>query len=662
MDLFSQEPEVIIANLSAELIQASELYYKKGVSPLSDFEFDQKLKELEALENQFPQFKKKHSPTLHVGSDLSDDFAKVNHNIPMLSISNTYNEQEVADFHRQVSERVGLDSLQYVVEMKIDGVSLALHYKQGHLHQAITRGDGSTGDDVSRNLKLIQDIPQYLKAAPPELEIRGEVYMRHDDFAALNTRSATIGKTYQNPRNTAAGSLKLKDSKTEASRVLRFFAYSAPGAKHFKSHSESLQWLSQSGFKTSPWYLAHNPQEIMELCQGINQQRNELEFDIDGAVIKVDDLQQQQRLGATSKSPRWVVAYKFKAEQVESQIISVDYQIGRTGAVTPVANLTPVRLGGTTVKRATLHNFAEVQRLDLHLLDHVMIEKGGEIIPKVVSVITERRTPEASPIHEPTECPECNFTLVKIENEVALRCENPRCPAQKQRFMEHFVSREAMNIENLGPALIEQLIAAGMLNDLSDLYNLDRLQLLALDRMAAKSVDNVLQSIEKSKTQTLDRFIHGLGIRHVGRNAAKALCKMYSDIDSLMNASEEDLEKVPEIGYKTAKAIAEWFSDIQNRELIEKLTESGLNLKQLDLAQAGPFKAKIVVITGTLATLDREAARALIEQAGGKVASSVSKKTDFVLAGDSSGQKLERAQELGIKILSEDSFLEMLES
>lgn len=657
-------PEQIsrLDELRRVLTEANLSYYQNGASQMSDLEFDTLLKELEGLEAQFPELRKTDSPTLRVGSDLSPEFAKVKHEVPMLSISNTYNEGELADFNRQVTDGLKKESTAYLADMKIDGVSLALIYQDGILKTAVTRGDGTQGDDVTENARTILDIPLELpekEKFPGRLEVRGEIYMRIPDFEALNARlESEHKKMFQNPRNTVAGSVKMKNTREVSKRKLRFFAYHLLGEHQLETHEQHLEFLKASGFQVNKYFVSQDITDIYNYCHQVNENRSELDFEIDGMVIKVNSIQEQRELGATAKSPRWVIAYKFPAEKAETKILSVDYQVGRTGAVTPVANLEPVRLAGTTVKRATLHNFDEIERLNLHINDYVLIEKAGEIIPKVIQALPEKRGDEVFPIEVPEECPVCDSRLVQPEGEVALRCENLQCPEQVQRLLQHFVSRDAMDIENLGPALIEQLIDAGLLDSPVDLYKLKKEELLELERMAEKSAQNVIDAIEKSKANSLERLLNALGIRMVGRNAARSIAKYIKSLQAIMDADLETLQSTPDVGAKMAQSIQDYFADIRTRELMDEFMAAGVNTEYIQAEdESNIFEGQIVVLTGTLPTLGRSEARAMLEKAGAKVSSSVSKKSTLVLAGDNAGSKLEKAEKLGIEVIDEAEFL-----
>jgi len=686
---------------------ANDSYYKQHTSSLTDHEFDQALAELQSLEAQWPQYKESNSPTLLVGSDLNTDFPKHHHNTPMLSIRNTYSHEELFDFGRQIAEIIPLSEVNFVVEPKIDGVSLSLIYTEGHLTLAVTRGDGTQGDGVTANAKKIQNIPHCLahpvdiltpthslqnnfphgkgqneqnhtEGKPQQnqsrkeggenlfapIEVRGEVYLSYDQFSKVAQQVfLESGKTLQNPRNTASGSLKLKDPAQVAKRGLEFFAYTLLGQTSTSTHWENLQILKSLGFTTNPHSrLAQNLDEVWQICQEWESRRTELPYAIDGLVIKVNSLQHQSRLGRTTKSPKWVIAYKYKAEAQLTRLLSVDYQVGRTGVVTPVANLEPVLLAGTTVKRATLHNFEEIERLNLYIGDYVWIEKGGEVIPKITGVELSRRIhTEIQAIQVPQVCPICSSNLIQEENQVALKCENLQCPAQKRRALIHFVSRDALNIEHIGPSLIDQLLEQDLLHTPADLYKLDPTQLDKLERMGDKSVANILNSLNESKSRSLEKLIHGLGIPTIGVSGALLLARVFGSLKSLEAASLEQLIAIREIGEKTARHIHHFFNKTENQKLLAELERLGLNTHyQSSNQEIEGIQGKTFVLTGTLPNLSRDDAREKILKAGGKVTQSVSKKTDVVLAGEAAGSKLDQAKKLGLTIWSEADFIKVL--
>jgi DNA ligase (NAD+) len=651
-------PSERIKELTLKLSEANRLYYEGKTTLFSDIEFDTTLKELEALEKEYPELKRADSPTQTVGKENPGDFMRIAHKIPMLSIANTYSETEVLDWERQLSNLIS-DKIEYACEIKIDGVSMSLLYIDGKLIRGLTRGDGEAGDDVTANIKTIKDIPHILKNAPSgELEVRGEIYMEHRAFEKLNEEMLSLGKTpYANPRNTAAGSLKLKDPKETEKRELRFFAYQIPSNSNSRFHSQNLDLLKNLGFRVFEYFVKNSVQGIFEARDYFDNLRKTLPFDIDGMVVKVNSILQQQEAGRNSKAPRWAIAYKFKAERVYSELLSIDVQVGRTGKITPVANLKPVQLGGTTVKRATLHNFDEIKRLDLRIGDFAGIEKGGEIIPKIVEVQTEKRPPNAEPVKEPEFCPVCGEKLQK--EDVDLRCENLQCKAQLLGFLEYFVSRKVMEIENLGEALLEVLLDNGIIKDVWDIYYLKKEQLSALDKMGDRSAQIVLEGIEKSKSNSLERLIAGFGIRHLGVNGAKILAKHFKNLDAVAKAEKKELENINGIGEIIAESVYDFFHSNLGEEWVKKIKEIGINTEYKGVSGT-LFAGQTVVLTGTLPTLDREEAKAILEANGAKVTSSVSKKTSWVLAGENAGSKLENAKSLGIPVYGEEWFREKI--
>ena len=651
-----------IEELTSKLKEANNLYYEGKATLFSDYEFDAALKELDALEKEYPELKHADSPTQTIGKETTGNFARIAHKVPMLSIANTYNETEVLDWERQLHGLIE-EQIEYVCEVKIDGLSMSLLYKDGKLVRGLTRGDGEAGDDVTANIKTIKDIPHILENAPGgELEVRGEVYMEHSTFEKLNEELILQGKTpYANPRNTAAGSLKLKDSVETAKRNLKFFAYQIPQLSTLHSplstHAEHLALLKNLGFSVFEYFVKDSAQGIFEAREYFDGLRKTLPFDVDGMVVKVNSIEQQKEAGRTAKAPRWAIAYKFKAERVYSELLSIDVQVGRTGKITPVANLSPVQLGGTTVKRATLHNFDEIKRLDLRIGDFAGVEKGGEIIPKITDVQKERRPAGAEPIQEPEFCPVCGEKLLK--EDVDLRCENLQCKAQLQGFLEYFVSRKVMEIDNLGSALIELLLSKGLLKDVWDIYKLKKEDLAVLDGMGEKSAQVVMDGIEKSKNNSLERLVASLGIRHVGVNGAKILARHFKTLGALADASEEELIYINGIGETIAHSIYEFFRSNTGKDWLEKIKEIGINAEYKGTSGT-LFAGQTVVLTGTLPTMDREYAKAILETNGAKVSSTVSKKTSWVLAGENAGSKLEKAKSLSIPVYDEEWFKEKL--
>lgn len=656
-----------IQALTELLNRANREYYQAGHSMMTDQQYDESLAELSRLERLYPQLANQDSPTQRVGSDLTESFAKVNHPVPMLSIENTYSYEELDSFSTSVAKRLELteNEIDWVAEMKIDGVSLAIEYRNGVLFQAITRGNGIQGDDVTANARTIEDIPMKLPEsfAGQSFWVRGEVYMEHKDFYNINQWLQTAGKkVFQNPRNTVAGSLKTKNPREVARRRLKYWAYSLLGEEYTVSHSRNLQTLKSMGFQVNQYCVSREWNQIQQFIENVQENRNNLQFDIDGIVVKVDSLAHQRRLGNTAKSPRWVIAYKYAAERALALAQSFDFQVGRSGAITPVVNLSPVQLSGTTVKRATLHNFAEVERLDIRLGDSVWVEKAGEIIPQVIAVDLDKRPDHAERLQPPEKCPDCSSPLVFSESEVALRCENLNCPSQQLRLLEHFVSRDAMNIDHLGPAVLEALWDSDLLRKPSDLYYLKESDLLNLPRMGQKSVANILQSITASKNQSLERLLLGLGIRHIGRKAALNISRYFGSLQKLRCASAEDLEKVPETGFKMAESVASYFSNIVNQEELDRLEAAGINTEYIlpDNSSSLLLEGQTIVLTGTLQQFNRSEIRGILESCGARVSGSVSKKTSWVIAGENAGSKLQKAQELEIKVSDEDELRQFL--
>jgi DNA ligase (NAD+) len=632
-------------------------YYGLNDPEISDYEYDQLYSELKALLAKHPHLRRDDCPTARVGSDLVKTFNKVKHASAMLSIENSYSRDEFLHFDQRVQKELSSPKVQYVVEPKIDGVAISLVYEKGRLRKGKTRGDGVVGDEVTQNIKTIRSIP-LLVEEKSSFEVRGEVYMTYETLAKLNERAREKGeKEMKNPRNAAAGALKLQDPRLVAEKGLRFFAYYAEGARFNEAHFRNLSLLRNLRFPVS---------QNIQTCEGIDavlkalteleKIRYSLPYDIDGAVIKVNRIALQNRLGSTAKSPRWVIAFKYPPEQKETEILEIVNQVGRTGIITPVANVAPVLLSGSTISRATLHNYDEIKRLDVRVGDTVRIEKSGEIIPKILAVNLQKRKKGSKASSLPDACPVCNGKVVRDVREVALRCVNPACPAQVQRRIEHFVSRKAMDIDTLGPAVIEQLLEKQLIADYSDLYYLKREAIAALERMGDKSAANVIKGLEASKKNALNRLIFALGITHVGETAAKTLAKRYASIDALANAKKEALEEISEIGPVMAESIAGYFKDLQNLQRIERLKKAGVNPKGEKTARKkGFFSGKTVVLTGTLEHYDRNTAKEIIEDMGGRVIGPVSKKTDYVLAGANPGSKHDKAVKLGIKIVGEET-------
>jgi DNA ligase (NAD+) len=669
-----------IKQLRQEIRDHDHRYHVLAEPVVSDYDYDVLMKELLDIEAAHPDLVAPDSPTQRVGGAPFSSFPVVTHPVPMLSISNTYDADEILDFDRRVRDILGdEEAYSYVVELKIDGVAVSLRYEDGVLILGSTRGDGVQGDNITANLRTIRSIPLRIAVDHPainQLEVRGEVYLSHAGLEQMNqVRSDREDPLFANPRNATAGSLKLLDSRRVAERPLQVFLYSLrfedetgvlAVQPELDSHYGRLQWLAGHGFSTNT-----NAQRFDTIdgaigyCKAWESKRSDLPYDIDGMVIKVDSIRLQQELGATLKSPRWVVAYKFPAQRAVTQLNDIRLQVGRTGVVTPVAELEPVFLAGSTISRATLHNEDEILRKDIRIGDTVVIEKGGDVIPKVVEVDFDKRQEGAPPFKMPAECPVCHTPLMRIQDEVAVRCENVTCPAQIQARLEHFTARNAMDIDGFGPAVAEQLLSHGLMQDVGDIFSLTQEQFMALERMGPKSADNLIRSIKASKDRPLDRILFSLGIPHVGERAARQIADRRRSLDQIMTATVEELATIPEIGPTIAESVVNFFQNDQNRTVIEKLRQAGLNMKLPELPVGTVSQAlngKIFVITGTLANYTRDEAAARIESSGGRVTASVSKKTNYVLAGESAGSKLDKAQALGIQVLDETAFEQLFET
>jgi DNA ligase (NAD+) len=658
-----------------ELIREHDYKYYVLTEPsISDEEYDKLVKKLEKLEAENPHLITPDSPTQRVGKDLTKDFKPVTHKIPMLSLANTYSEEELYDFDRRVKE--GLPKNQkpeYVVELKIDGASVSLNYVNGYLKAAATRGDGFVGEEVTPNVKAIRSVPlklKNLKSIPYDLkdiEVRGEIYMNIADFHNLNKEREKRGeKLFANPRNSSAGTLKLQDPKIVTQRPLNIFLYSLISPEEeLNSQFENLGILKKLGFRVnSEAVLCKNIDEVLNVCKKMEAKRDYLEYEVDGAVIKVNSIVQQNILGSIAKSPRWAAAYKFKAKQAYTRLNKITWQVGRTGTITPVAELEPVLLAGSTISRATLHNFDEIVRKDIREGDKVIIEKGGDVIPKIVSVVMSERQSTSVAAKPPAKCPVCGSEIFKPAEEVAYYCENSECPAQVKGRIEHFASRGAMDIEGLGEALINLFVDLGYLKTYDQIYDLKekRDELIKIERLGEKSVDNLLNAIEESKKQPFAKVLFALGIRYVGSGAAKKFADHFTSIDDMIKASEEEISSIYEIGPSISSSVKNFFSDKRNLKIIQRLIDHGLNFKSdKKVFGASPFTGKTFVLTGTLSKFSREEAEEKISNFGGKCTSSVSKKTDFVLAGENAGSKLEKGKKLKIQIIYENDFIKMLE-
>ncbi|WP_394141637.1 NAD-dependent DNA ligase LigA [Cytobacillus oceanisediminis] len=666
MDLQTAEKKV--KDLHNLLNQYNYEYHVLDQPSVPDAEYDRLMRDLIELEDQFPELKTEDSPTQRVGGEILAMFEKVEHQSQMLSLGNAFNDQDLRDFDRRVRQAAGED-VTYVCELKIDGLAVSLRYEDGLFVLGATRGDGSIGENITANLKTIRSIPLRLKDGVT-MEVRGEAFMPRRSFEALNKAKEENGEEpFANPRNAAAGSLRQLDPRLAAKRNLDIFVYGIAdtGDTGIVSHGEGLNYLDSLGFKTNKERKkCANIDEVIEYVQGWTEKRPNLAYDIDGIVIKVDSLEQQEQLGTTAKSPRWAIAYKFPAEEVVTTLRDIELSVGRTGVVTPTAILDPVRVAGTTVQRASLHNEDLIREKDIKIGDQVVVKKAGDIIPEVVNVLADRRTGEEQDFNMPTHCPECESELVRLDGEVALRCINPKCPAQIREGLIHFVSRNAMNIDGLGEKVISQLFAENLIKDVADIYKLTYEQLIQLERMGEKSVANLLQAIQNSKQNSLEKLLFGLGIRHVGAKAAKTIAQEFGKIETLEKASREDLTAINEIGEKMADSVVTYFEQEEAHELLGELKAAGVNMeykgpKPVSVENSDSFFAgKTVVLTGKLEIMGRNEAKEKIEALGGKVSGSVSKKTDVVIAGEDAGSKLTKAQELGVKVWNEERLVEEL--
>lgn len=661
-----------IEELSKDLHQHNHKYYIEDNPVISDYEFDMLLKELQSLEKQFPQFVDQNSPTQRVGGAVTKEFNTVVHKYPMLSLSNSYTKEEIEEFDQRVQKLAG-KKVSYTCELKYDGVAIGISYAQGRLKQAVTRGDGTQGDDITNNVRTIKGIPLSLSGDyPEEFEIRGEIFYPLSVFNALNEDRKQKGESlFANPRNTASGTLKMQDSKIVAKRKLDSYLYyilgeNLPSRNHFVNLNMAKAW----GFK-----VPEAGKNMIAQCNGIDaiysfidywdREREKLDFEIDGVVIKVSEMDVQEELGFTAKSPRWAIAYKFQTQQVETLLNSISYQVGRTGAITPVANLEPVLLAGTTVKRASLHNADQIEKLDIRLGDIVKVEKGGEIIPKVVGVNLEKRKADSVAVNYINHCPECSTELQRIDGEAQHYCPNVyACPPQIKGRMIHFIGRKAMNVDGMGEETIELLYDAGLIKNIADLYALNAEQLLPLERMAETSVNKLLEGIQSSKEVAFPKVLFAIGIRHVGETVAKKLAKYFKDMQSLASASIEDLVPVDEIGEKIATSVVNFFQDDENIKIIQRLKESGLQMSITENEQtieSTILEDKKIVVSGVFSKFSRNELKEKIEKNGGKNVSSISSKTDYLVAGENMGPaKLEKAQNLGVKIISEEEFIRLI--
>ncbi len=658
-----------VRELSEVIREHDHKYYVLSDPTISDEKYDLLMRELADLEKQFPKLKAPDSPTQRVGGQPTKEFSAVTHSVPMLSLANTYSEEELLDFDRRVDSLLEHETYRYIAELKIDGVAISLRYENGILVQGATRGDGVQGDEITNNLRTIRSIPLRSHAAKTRLrnfEVRGEIYMQKKDFERMNSERELAGeKLFVNARNSTSGTLKLQDPKIVAARRLNMFSYFLRSDDvSLKSHYENLQMLKEMGFVVNENIrICKTIREVKNFCDEWKDRRQSLPYDIDGVVVKVDSIRQQDALGAVAKSPRWAIAYKFPAQKVETKLLGITLQVGRVGTITPVAEMEPVFVGGTTVSRATLHNEDYINELDLRIGDTVTVEKGGDVIPKVSAVNTAKREKSSRPFAMPKVCPECGSKIYRPEGEAAYYCENSECPAQVRGRIEHFAHRGAMDIEGLGEAVIDLLVNEKLIYTLADIYSLKKEQLVPLERMGEKSAQNLIDAIEQSKKQPFQKVIFALGIRYVGAGVAKLLADSFGSIDRLQNASLEDLEQVEGIGPRIAESAVRFFNERHTKDLINKLQRAGVTLKSVKKKSSSqPFAGKTFVLTGGLDTMTRDEAKERIESLGGKVTSSVSAKTDFVVVGTDAGSKLDKAVELGVKTVDKKEFQKMLGS
>lgn len=662
-----QDARKKIEQLREEIRRHDYLYYVLNQPEISDSEYDRLFRELLKLEEEFTELRTSDSPTQRVGVGPVEAFGVVQHTIPMLSLANAFDEGELNAFDERIRKRAEISKIDYVAELKIDGLAVSLIYENGILFRGATRGDGYRGEDITNNLKTVKRIPLRLhgdlKHLPSRLEVRGEVFMHWNDFERLNEEREKTGEpVFANPRNASAGSVRQLDSRITAQRNLDIFIYGCdsevPG---IKNHFEELQFLKKLGFHLNEHSkLFHGIDDAIKYCKAWHEERRNLSYEIDGIVVKVNDLALQRELGTISRSPRWAVAYKLPSTEVTTIVEDIQVSVGRTGAITPVAVLQPKLIDGSVVSRATLHNEDEIKRKDIRIGDTVLVHKAGAVIPEVISVIISKRSGKEKPFHMPQVCPRCGSKAVRAEGEAVWRCVSSACPAQLKEHVKHFVSRRALDIEGFGDALVDQMVEKGLVKDVSDLYNLKVEDLLPLERMGKTLAEKLAKRIKESKDRPLARLIYALGIRHVGEHLSEVLASKYRDMDKLSKAENEDLVGTPEIGPEIAQSIIEYFSVEKNLKIIEKLRREGLNFKEKEITRETPFAGKSFVITGILSAMSRLEAENRIKELGGRASSSVSKNTDFVVAGADPGSKYDKARELGVKILGEDEFFKML--
>jgi len=652
-----------IEELRALLSYHSKLYYEKSEPEISDMEYDKLYRQLEELEAEYPEYYSAESPTNKIGAGVNEKFAPVEHKVPLESLSDVFSYEEIYEFHERIKSLLN-EPFEYVVEPKIDGLSVSLTYKDSVIKNGATRGNGRTGENVTENIKTVKDVPYELSEKDINITVRGEVYMCHSVFSQLNELQELSGKKlFANPRNAAAGSLKQLDSSVTAERNLSCYIFNIQEIENqtFKTHYETLEYLKSIGFQVVPDYeIAKSPEDIIRIIEKIGENRERYNFDIDGAVIKINSLSQRKALGSTAKAPKWAVAYKYPAEEKETKLIDIVVQVGRTGVLTPNAVLEPVHLAGTTVRKATLHNYDNIETKDIRVGDIVVVRKAGEIIPEIVEAVITKRKDGLVKTQIPSECPSCGLKVYKYRDEAAVRCINPTCPAQLQRNIIHFASRDAMDIEGMGPSNVVNLINEGLIHDVADLYTLKYEELIQLDRMGDKSVNNLINAIEKSKQNDLSKLIFALGIRHIGSKNAQTISEYFQDMERLQNATYDELVTIDEVGAIMAESIVNYFSSEKSKEIIDRLRGYGVNMKSVKTVIENRFENAVFVLTGTLEKYTRSEATEIIKSYGGKVSGSVSSKTTYVLAGSEAGSKLKKASELGIRIISEDEFEEMI--